>query len=94
MGSLLLLQSKHCIIIIRSCWVYRSFWAQQDGGRVTSQLKRLFPIQCLEISGSLPYLTSDDFDLCEGHRHSSSPVLLSNMVSTAHNLPHLTSYDF
>ena len=52
MGSLLLLPSKHCIIIIRSCWVYRSFRAQQDGGRVTSQSMRSFPIQCLEISNT------------------------------------------
>ena len=43
--------------IIRSCWVYRSFWvhpARQDGGRVTSQSKRSFPIQCIEISGTAP----------------------------------------
>ena len=34
--------------------MYRSFWvhpARQDGGRVTSQSKRSFPIQCIEISG-------------------------------------------
>ena len=34
--------------------MYRSFWvhpAQKDGGRVTSQSKRSFPIQCIEISG-------------------------------------------
>ena len=56
MGSLLLLPSKHCIILIRSCWVYRSFWARQDGGGVSSQSKRSFPIQWL--SSNLSWFAS------------------------------------
>ena len=56
MGSLLLLPSKTLYYIIRSCWVYRSFWVhptRQDGSRVTSQSKQSFPIQCIEISGMI-----------------------------------------
>ena len=48
--------------------MYRSFWvhpARQDGDRVTSQSKRSFPIQCIEISGVaywilLAHLTTND----------------------------------